>query len=464
MTSTNNEQPGLLIKLTREELMNQHVDELLQRQMNLRGDRRRIDRKRTWYYQNWFIFMVVGCIAAILAWAVIEPYFDDVFYIQGQIEEIRLSDSLDDGKLGGTVEPPGFQFIGSLRIREDWIWLCNYTGTIENGVQKNIFSPEKLKVKSEIGVYVDYLDKEKQNYPAALYVDYSPDSHAPGKAFMSLSRLNSRHNTAAWFMFSLVAGFIGLAIGAVDGIICRVFKRALIGGGVGLFIGVVGGFFSTIFGGLIYHPLTTLALKQSTDSMTFSTFGFLIQIIARTLAWGVLGMATGLGYGVSLRSKRLVLYGFIGGVIGGLLGGMFFDPIDLLILGGEKMNAYLSRLIGIAFIGAAVGAAIGIVELLSREAWLRMTQGPLTGKEFILFKDIMRIGSSPRNEIYLFNDPQVKDLHARLLAVGDEYEIESQDMMHPALVNERPVKLARLRSGDQITMGKTSFIFEKREK
>ena len=30
------------------------------------------------------------------------------------------------------------------------------------------------------------------------------------------------------------------------------------------------------------------------------------------------------------RSKRLLLYGFLGGVIGGLLGGLLFDPIGQL--------------------------------------------------------------------------------------------------------------------------------------
>ncbi len=34
--------------------------------------------------------MVVGCIAAILAWAIVEPYFDDVYYIQGGSESCVL--------------------------------------------------------------------------------------------------------------------------------------------------------------------------------------------------------------------------------------------------------------------------------------------------------------------------------------------------------------------------------------
>lgn len=464
MTSTNNENSKLLIKLSKDELMSQHVDELLQRQMSLRGERVHVEKKRAWYYQNWFIFMVVGCLAAIIAWAVIEPYFDDVYYIQGKIAEVQFLDSVKSSEWLDITPSSTVEYIGRIRIREDWIDISNFTGIIEDGVKKLVLFPGKLEVNQEIGIYVDYVDSEKRSRPVALYITETPDPHPPEKAYMSLSRLNSRNAAASFLIFSLVAGFIGLAIGAVDGIICRVFKRAVIGGLVGFFIGFIGGFFSTILGGIVYQPLHNLAMKQFTADMSFTTLGFLIQIIGRTLAWGVVGMATGLGYGISLRSRRLIFYGFIGGILGGLFGGMFFDPIDILFVGGQKMSAHWSRLIGLAFIGAAVGMAIGIVELLSREAWLRMTQGPLAGKEFIVFKDIMKIGSSTRNEIYLFNDPQVKDLHARLIAIGDEYEIESQDQLKPVLVNDRPVKLVRLRSGDEITIGNTSFIFEKREK
>ncbi len=53
-----------------------------------------------------------------------------------------------------------------------------------------------------------------------------------------------------------------------------------------------------------------------------------------------------------------------------------------------------------------------------------MTQGPLTGKEFILFKDVMNIGASPRSDIYLFNDPQVADDHAVIRSVGDEWRLK----------------------------------------
>jgi type III secretion system (T3SS) inner membrane Yop/YscD-like protein len=194
-----------------------------------------------------------------------------------------------------------------------------------------------------------------------------------------------------------------------------------------------------------------------------TTFGFILQLIGRSLAWGLAGMAMGLGQGIALRSKRLLLYGFLGGVVGGLFGGLLFDPIDQIFLGPDKPSSHWSRLIGFGVIGLSVGVMIGVVELLARDAWLRMTQGPLTGKEFLLFKDVMNIGSSPRSDIYLFNDAQVADHHAMIRAVGDECEIEARQRTHPVLLNNRTVQTARLRHGDNVTIGRTSFVFQRRK-
>ena len=214
---------------------------------------------------------------------------------------------------------------------------------------------------------------------------------------------------------------------------------------------------------IAYAPLTQLAMKQSKDpAFGLSTLGFVIQVFGRAVAWGMVGVAMGLGQGIALRSKRLLIYGLLGGVIGGLLGGMLFDPIDQILLGTDKPSAHWSRMVGITVIGATVGAMIGIVELLARDTWLRMTQGPLTGKEFILFKDVMNVGASPRSDIYLFNDPQVAGDHAVLRNVGDECEIEAREATHPVLLNNNGVRRARLRHGDTVTIGRTIFVFQRR--
>jgi hypothetical protein len=204
-------------------------------------------------------------------------------------------------------------------------------------------------------------------------------------------------------------------------------------------------------------------MRQMNSFGSLGVFGFVLQMVGRSLAWCLAGVAMGLGQGIALRSKRLLIYGLLGGVVGGLLGGMLFDPIDIIFLGADKPSGHWSRLIGFGVIGLSVGGMIGVVELLARDAWLRMTQGPLTGKEFLLFKDVMAVGASPRSDIYLFNDPLVAPDHASIRAVGDEVEIEARKSTHPIVLNNRTVQRARLRHGDNVTIGRTVFVFQRRK-
>ena len=455
-----------IIRITRDEATSGHVDDLLKRQMSLRGDPGVTrDRGRKWYYQNWFVFLFVGGVAAFAAWAIIEPFFDDMLYFQGEVEKVNLLDStpgLDTKDLDARkLLDLGF---GSVVIRGERIFLFKGTKEIRPDGSKAPLDRTTIKRGETLGVHVHYQATEKgEPVIVAGFVSRSPRPQSPTDAALTLPNLATRSHAAALLLFPLVAGLVGLFIGAADGIVCRLPRRALLSGAVGLLVGFIGGFVSTMLAGLIYVPLNKLAMNQGGDTASgLTTFGFFVQIVGRGLAWMMAGMAMGLGQGIALRSKRLLLYGLLGGVVGGLLGGLVFDPIDLLLLGTDKPSAHLSRLAGLILIGATVGAMIGVVELLARDAWLRMTQGPLAGKEFLIFKDVLKVGSSPRSDIYLFNDPAVAEHHATIRALGEECEIENHQRDQPVLLNSRPVQTSRLRHGDQITVGRTVFVFQKK--
>src|SRR3954466_323449 len=83
-----------VIRITREEATSSHVDDLLKRQMSLRGDPgvTRDRSSRRWYYQNWFLLMMVGAFGAFVVWAAIEPFMEDMFYLQGPITAIDSDD------------------------------------------------------------------------------------------------------------------------------------------------------------------------------------------------------------------------------------------------------------------------------------------------------------------------------------------------------------------------------------
>lgn len=453
-----------VIRITKDEALSNKVDDFLKRQASLRGDTGITrDRRARWIYQNWFVFMLSGIVACAVAWALLEPFFDDFLYIQGEIESLDLSEPMPQRFESGDqyLELMG-DGQGWVEIRGERVWLLLAAKEIDEGPAQAL-DRSKLREGIEIGLYVKWFQVGSKSIGLAMFVQMNPPRPPQAKALMSLASLNARTQAAGLLILAVVAGFIGLAIGGVDGMICRLPRRALLGGVLGLLLGLLGGFVMNIVANLVYMPINLMAMREMmTPEQELSTPGFLLQMMGRTLAWSLAGTSMGLGQGIALRSKRLLLYGFLGGVLGGLLGGLFFDPIDILLLGMDKPSAHWSRLIGFCLIGASVGAMIGIVELLTRDAWLRMLQGPLAGKEFLLFKDTMQIGASPRSDLYLFNDDMVAPIHATLRAMGDVYEVESGDPSREVLVNNRPSRRVRLRHGDQITIGRTVFVFEKR--
>jgi hypothetical protein len=431
--------------------------------MSLRGESGVTrDRGRSWFYQNWFVFLIVGCLAAVGAWALIEPYLNDYEYFQGDIQEIESTDTkLRLIRNDRNDETPARLSLARIIIRDQPIILWKGTKEIKADGSRVKVNPLELERGQTVGVYVHMERVEDKILPFAVFLVRSPPPQPAAEAAMTLPQMVTRSHAASLLLFPLVAGLVGLAIGAADGFVCRLPRRALLSGLVGLLVGFIGGFISHILANLVYAPLNQLAMNQG-DATHFSTFGFFVQMVGRSLAWMLAGMAMGLGQGIALRSKRLLLYGFLGGIVGGLLGGLFFDPIDLLLLGRDHSSAHWSRLISLGIIGATVGAMIGVVELLARDAWLRMTQGPLAGKEFLIFKDVLKVGSSPRSDIYLFNDPAVAPHHATIRALGEECDLENNHRDQPVLLNNRPVRSSRLRHGDQITIGRTVFVFQKK--
>jgi hypothetical protein len=178
----------------------------------------------------------------------------------------------------------------------------------------------------------------------------------------------------------------------------------------------------------------------------------------RSAAWCVFGLATGVAPGILQRSRDLVTVGILGGVIGGFLGGLLFDPIAMISGGGE-----VSRAVGFGFMGLTTGLGIGLVEQLSKDAWLYMEEGPLVGKQFVLYKDPTKVGSSPKCDIFVFKDPDISPEHAFLTRVGAAHEIEAVGGA-PVLVNGKRVGRERLADGDQIRIGKACFRYYVRGK
>ena len=270
---------------------------------------------------------------------------------------------------------------------------------------------------------------------------------------------------AALLLFPVVAACVGLFLGAAEGVMCRNPIRAVISGAVGLGVGFGGGLIALIPTGIVFSIMSTLALSFDENLQPGEKptgMALLILIMGRAMAWAIISIPAGIGQGIAIKEKKVVLNGLLGAVMGGFIGGMAFDPISLVLVTADGQATY-SRGAGFAVIGCVVGLLIGLVEGWTKNAWLLMRKGPLAGKQFIMFKDTTVLGSSPKAEIYLFKDDAIEPKHAVIYNRGGRFEIEDCGTPDGTYVNGVAIKRTYLKPGDQIVMGKTVLEFALRE-
>lgn len=431
------------IVITTEDVNAPQVDEQLSRQLSfgMAGAPPRVDDAKTGLLQRpWFALMLAGMVGGLAGWAAIEPIYSDGVRFTGGVEMVR--------------DMPTEAFLGRATVGGLTVWISRQARLLGRD------GPVALKELE--GKQVEVRGSVFGEDPAIMAYSVRVRGPAGPAAKVDLANVELLHSVIGFMVFPLLAAFVGLFIGAADGLLSRAFHRGLVCGLVGLAIGLGAGLIVTLFSALIYLFGERLVFRA--EDGTWTAVGFLLQMIRRGVAWSFAGAAMGLGQGVALRSKKMALNGLIGGMVGALLGGLLFDPIDYLLHRDTwGSGAAASRAAGFAVIGAVTGLMIGVVELLAREAWVKLLTGPLAGKEFVLYKNPTLIGSSPKADIYLFKDPEVEPIHAAVRSSGEGYEIEDRESPAGLFVNGRRIGRRRLESGDQIRIGKSVFNFTEKE-
>lgn len=248
--------------------------------------------------------------------------------------------------------------------------------------------------------------------------------------------------------FGVSGMLIAIALSIAEPVVSRNIPSAIINGSVGATLGLLGGVVVATFAERLYH-----AMGGSDGSITTAQ-----QILARVIQWSVVGLFLSLAPGMVMRNTKKLLSGIAGGIVGGAIGGLLFD-----VASKAFGNPDIGRLIGLCAIGIVTGAGSALVENAAKSGWLKVTQGFIAGKQFILYRNPTFIGSSPDNQIYLFKDPQVGRRHAALHLTSGGIEVEDLPLGSATLVNGRPVARTRLRSGDQLQIGSTRFVFQERQ-
>ncbi len=280
--------------------------------------------------------------------------------------------------------------------------------------------------------------------------------------FFDDARLHEGASLSAILFFPTVSAFVGLFLGAAEGIMCRNLGRAAVCGLVGLGVGFGGGLVALIPTGILFVIMTEVAgslEKNAQPGEMFTGFALVVFMMGRASAWALSAIPAGLGQGIALREKKVIFNGLVGAVLGGLVGGLAFDPIDIFFTGPDH-KATLSRAIGFVIIGLMVGLFVGLVEGWTKTAWLLMRAGPLAGKQFVLYRDPTVLGSSPKAEVYLFKDEAIEPRHALIHNRGGRFELEDCNTRDGTYVNGIPIKRHVLQQGDQVVLGKTVLEFQ----
>lgn len=438
------------IVITKDELADARIDEALQLQHKYVPPAIEPPKaKFRLIYAAWFYLMLAGALGAFLAWAIIEPHFHDVPTFTGKIEAINPT-AKPFTERETAVE-------GSIKVAGVEVYLLpGVTRILEHGTN-NLLPLNQLATDQVVTVYGER--PRGSNMFIALAI-HQEDAKKPFETNVDISDLVTNHTIIALLLFPAVAGLVGFTIGGVEGIVCRTYSRAASSAFIGLIAGLIGGVISLFAAGIVFGFLGKIGPQESLNSAP----AFIYHMFRRGLAWAIAGTAMGLGQGFALKSAKLKFNGFIGGMTGGLVGGLLFDPINLLFLGPDGISgAAISRAVGFIIIGAAVGLLIGFTDLLTRDAWLKVLSGPLQGKEFSFNRTPVRLGSSPKNEIYLFKDSKIDPVHAEINKLRDAYEIVDNNSSSGTFVNGRRVQRERLVDGAQIKIGNSEFAYSSRE-
>ena len=258
----------------------------------------------------------------------------------------------------------------------------------------------------------------------------------------------------------LTLGFIvscctGLGLGAAEGINSGSLKHFRRSVGAFALVGGLGGLVGVYFGQIAYA-----AILISTRDIGMGLLGFIVNLIARTLGWGLWGAVTGLAFGmahgmVSGSHRRFVLSAG-GGVIGGAIGGFVFQLMSGVFTGP------ILRLVGFTATAAGIALFASLAQEMFKQAWVRVLVGRGEGREFPIDKPVTVIGRDELADVPLFGDMQIAKSH---VLIRQDNQLFTAVAAAPGLafaVNGQLVSSAPLMDGSLIRVGSRELEFHEK--
>ncbi len=289
---------------------------------------------------------------------------------------------------------------------------------------------------------------------------------------------NGRNLTDAMSTGDIIASYVTMAIlsGMIGGLILAsdeqklqlsrtVRNRFILGFGVCFLLALPANYYSNIvFSAILSYGGWGTGHQGSIP----------ILIFGRVISWTMMGTMLGAGVGIAgffgsaipqIRARVgaisfpaiNIIKGAAGGFIGGLAGGLTFDLINQVTGGGLA-----SRLIGLSLIGLAIGLLIGLVQELTKAAWLTVDAGRLKGRQYRLEGAVASIGRAEENPVGLFGDAAVQARHAVIEHRGNDYVLRGLAVADGTFLNGERIESATLHDGDRIRIGGYELSFHLR--
>lgn len=244
------------------------------------------------------------------------------------------------------------------------------------------------------------------------------------------------------FVYFLVIGAsIGAVLGALPGLLNRSWRQSVRGAVIG---GLIGG-----FGG----GLGALPAQYSYNALGDG-------LLARAVGWAILGLSIGLGPGAATRDLRRALRGLLGGFVGGFAGGVLFNLVAYILPSSPTDTGTASRFVADIVVGLCIGAMVALVEVVLKNAWLKVLNGRREGAQFILSKPVTAIGRDDRDDVLLWGDAAMATRHAHIERTPHGYHIQPLSAEAATWVNQKPISgPTLLQDGDELTLGATRLSF-----
>jgi len=268
----------------------------------------------------------------------------------------------------------------------------------------------------------------------------------------------------------LLGGLVGLGVGAARGFKQGGKVHLLRNAGIGLLFGAVGASFGYQFGGGLRQAIFPMVSFTASDPI-------FTRIPARILGLAPIGLFLGLAIGAGGWTLKRISVGATGGLIGGAIAGGLFDivadaisPMQLALKGGQDAlqgglpaiqaeTGNISRALFAILLGGFVGLFIGIVERVTRSAWVRQVLGRNEGREWNVDAPQTYLGRSESAHIPLFGDPNVAPMHACIVKQGGAFMLMDGGSPLGTGLNGQRVSQAPLFDGAQIQIGSHTLLF-----